>query len=186
MWDGPLPDTPWLLEPSVLFHPGQCLPSPCLGDSQVSQPLGLRDERERHLAPCRLGSVLLLHELTYTPVFSSSLLGTMFPMPRVIYAMADDGLLFRGLARIHPRTHTPIMATMVSGIFAGEETKPTPSIGFLTLDISSGSSSLPPSRLCLILAFMAFLFELSDLVDLMSIGTLLAYSLVVFSVLVLR
>uniref|UniRef100_A0A452U403 Cationic amino acid transporter 3-like n=1 Tax=Ursus maritimus TaxID=29073 RepID=A0A452U403_URSMA len=44
---------------------------------------------------------------------SSSLLGTMFPMPRVIYAMADDGLLFRGLARIHPRTHTPIMATMV-------------------------------------------------------------------------
>ncbi|XP_026344150.1 cationic amino acid transporter 3-like [Ursus arctos] len=49
---------------------------------------------------------------------SSSLLGTMFPMPRVIYAMADDGLLFRGLARIHPRTHTPIMATMVSGIFA--------------------------------------------------------------------
>ncbi|XP_032244807.1 cationic amino acid transporter 3-like [Phoca vitulina] len=49
---------------------------------------------------------------------SCSLLGTMFPMPRVIYAMADDGLLFRGLAWIHPRTHTPIVATIVSGTFA--------------------------------------------------------------------
>ncbi|CAO2627465.1 Cationic amino acid transporter 3 [Lemmus lemmus] len=84
---------------------------------------------------------------------SSSLMGAIFPVPRVVYSMAEDGLLFRRLARVHPRTHTPVLATVLCGI---------------------------------ITALMAFLVELSDLVDLTTIGTLLSYSLVSFSVLVLR
>ncbi|XP_010832113.1 PREDICTED: cationic amino acid transporter 3-like, partial [Bison bison bison] len=78
---------------------------------------------------------------------------SLFPVPQVIQEMAEDGLLFLGLARTHARTKTPIMATVSSGILAG---------------------------------IMALLFEFSNLVDLMSIGHLLVYSLVAFFVLVLR
>ncbi|XP_030755449.1 high affinity cationic amino acid transporter 1-like [Sitophilus oryzae] len=83
----------------------------------------------------------------------SSLLGAMFPLPRIIYAMASDGLLFRMLAKVHPKFHTPFMGTLLAGIVTG---------------------------------LLACIFELRKLTEMMSIGTLLAYSMVAACVLVLR
>ncbi|KAK2705810.1 hypothetical protein QYM36_015980 [Artemia franciscana] len=84
---------------------------------------------------------------------SASLLGAMIPLPRIIYAMSRDGLVFRILGRIHRQTQTPVLATLLLGLFA---------------------------------AILSMIFDLSALIDMMSIGTLLAYSLVAVSVLIIR
>jgi amino acid transporter len=39
--------------------------------------------------------------------------GTMITGPRVLFAMAGDGMLFEPLARIHPRFRTPSVAIIV-------------------------------------------------------------------------
>lgn len=50
----------------------------------------------------------------------TSLLGAMFPLPRVLYAMGNDGILFKKLAKVHNYTQTPLLATIISGLFAGK------------------------------------------------------------------
>lgn len=84
---------------------------------------------------------------------STALLGSLFPLPRVLYAMSNDGLVFQAFGQVATATKTPIFATAFAGIFAG---------------------------------LMAALFDVQQLADMMSIGTLLAYTLVVISVLIIR
>ncbi|KAK9877375.1 hypothetical protein WA026_017773 [Henosepilachna vigintioctopunctata] len=83
----------------------------------------------------------------------ASLFGAMFPLPRILYAMASDGLIFRCLGQVNDRFRTPIFGTLFAGLFTG---------------------------------LMAALFNLQSLVNMMSIGTLLAYTIVAASVLLLR
>ncbi|KAK8758541.1 hypothetical protein V5799_003827 [Amblyomma americanum] len=82
-----------------------------------------------------------------------SMLGSMFPMPRVVYAMAKDGLIFRALSKVWPVTETPAFATLLLG----------------------GAT-----------AVVSIVMSLDVLVEMMSIGTLMAYTLVSTCVLLLR
>ncbi|XP_054161650.1 cationic amino acid transporter 2-like [Oppia nitens] len=84
---------------------------------------------------------------------STSLLGAMYPLPRVLYSMASDGVLFRFLATVHRRFQTPLYATLIAGLLT---------------------------------AIMAALFDIDQLVDMNSIGTLMAYTLVAESILIIR
>jgi APA family basic amino acid/polyamine antiporter len=46
----------------------------------------------------------------------STLLGSMLTAPRIFFAMADDGLFFRDVARVHPRFQTPWVAIVLTGV----------------------------------------------------------------------
>ena len=84
---------------------------------------------------------------------STSFVGGFLPLPRILYAMARDGVIYRVLAIISKRFKVPIVATIVGGI---------------------------------LIACLASMLEIDQLADMLSIGTLAAYSLVSISVLLLR
>ncbi|KMQ94273.1 cationic amino acid transporter 4-like protein [Lasius niger] len=84
---------------------------------------------------------------------TTTLFGSLFSLPRTMYSMANDGLLFGFLGRINERTQVPMWNLVISGLLS---------------------------------ALIALLFDLQHLVEFMSIGTLLAYTIVAVSVILLR
>ena len=42
----------------------------------------------------------------------------MYPMPRVVYTMAVDGLIFKPFYYLIPKLKSPYLATLVTGIMA--------------------------------------------------------------------
>ncbi|VDO58622.1 unnamed protein product, partial [Onchocerca flexuosa] len=77
----------------------------------------------------------------------------MFALPRCVYAMAEDGLIFKMFEQINDKTQVPLKAVIVFGA---------------------------------ITSVIAFLFEIETLVEFLSIGTLLAYTIVSACVIILR
>ena len=73
---------------------------------------------------------------------SATMVGTIFPLPRVIYALASDGLIFRFLGNVNSWTNTPFVGTWLSGVLT---------------------------------ALLALFLDLEELVQMMSVGTLMAY-----------
>lgn len=84
---------------------------------------------------------------------TTTLFGSLFSLPRTMYAMANDGLLFGFLGHVSERTQVPVLNLAISGSVS---------------------------------ALIALLFDLQHLVEFMSIGTFLAYTIVSASVIILR
>ncbi|KAH7856265.1 hypothetical protein Vadar_034666 [Vaccinium darrowii] len=83
----------------------------------------------------------------------SGLIGGILPQPRILMAMARDGLLPSFFSDINKHTKVPVKSTMVTGISA---------------------------------AALASLLDIEQLAGMVSVGTLLAFTTVAISILILR
>ncbi|XP_039778783.1 cationic amino acid transporter 3, mitochondrial-like [Panicum virgatum] len=83
----------------------------------------------------------------------ASLIGSILPQPRIIMAMARDGLLPPLFSAFNRQTQVPILSTTLTGTCA---------------------------------AILAFFMDVSQLAGMVSVGTLLAFTTVAISVLVVR
>ncbi|XP_066307541.1 cationic amino acid transporter 2, vacuolar-like [Miscanthus floridulus] len=83
----------------------------------------------------------------------STLMGSLLPQPRILMAMARDGLLPSFFSDVYKQTQVPVKSTIVTGIFA---------------------------------AALAFAMDVSQLAGMVSVGTLLAFTIVAVSILILR
>ncbi|CAM0956963.1 unnamed protein product [Alopecurus aequalis] len=83
----------------------------------------------------------------------ASLIGAILPQPRIVMAMARDGLLPPIFSAVDQRTQVPTLSTILTGICA---------------------------------AILAFFMDVSQLAGMVSVGTLLAFTMVAVSVLIVR
>ncbi|PIA59870.1 hypothetical protein AQUCO_00400618v1 [Aquilegia coerulea] len=83
----------------------------------------------------------------------STLMGSILPQPRILMAMARDGLLPQFFSDVNKHTQVPVKSTILTGI---------------------GS------------ALLAFFMDVSQLAGMVSVGTLLAFTVVAISILILR
>lgn len=83
----------------------------------------------------------------------AALIGGILPQPRILMAMARDGLLPSFFSDINKRTHVPVKSTIATGIF---------------------------------IASLAFSMNVDQLAGMVSVGTLLAFTAVAVSILILR
>ncbi|KAI5659527.1 hypothetical protein M9H77_28320 [Catharanthus roseus] len=83
----------------------------------------------------------------------STLMGSLLPQPRILMAMARDGLLPSFFQDVSKSTKVPIKSTLVTGLLAGT---------------------------------LAFFMDVEQLSGMVSVGTLLAFTMVAISVLILR
>ncbi|KAG9452040.1 hypothetical protein H6P81_004944 [Aristolochia fimbriata] len=97
-------------------------------------------------------AVYLITAGAITALFST-LMGSILPQPRILMAMARDGLLPSFFSDVNKRTQVPVKSTVGTGIVA---------------------------------AILAFCMDVSELAGMVSVGTLLAFTVVAVSILILR
>ncbi|KAJ9179872.1 hypothetical protein P3X46_008186 [Hevea brasiliensis] len=83
----------------------------------------------------------------------STLMGSLLPQPRILMAMARDGLLPSFFSDVNRSTQVPVKSTLATGFVA---------------------------------ATLAFFMDVDQLAGMVSVGTLLAFTMVAISVLILR
>ncbi|XP_057540882.1 cationic amino acid transporter 2, vacuolar-like [Amaranthus tricolor] len=83
----------------------------------------------------------------------STLMGSLLPQPRILMAMARDGLLPSFFSDVSKKSQVPVNSTVTTGIVA---------------------------------ALMAFFLDVSQLAGMVSVGTLLAFTTVAISLLIIR
>jgi len=84
-----------------------------VGEIQRS-PLVAADVAERLIGPA--GVVFV--SITVMLSTFGTLISSLFTSPRIFFAMAEDGLFFRGVAKVHPRFGTPYVAIAINIVLA--------------------------------------------------------------------